>query len=115
MAVQFKSNMPYVEGITQEQQALLTRLLLEDIHRNSNLITPMKDGDLRKRVKKVIEKPTRGVIEWETSYAWYQERGYTSGPVRNYTTPGTQAHFAEDSVKKTTQNFENIANLVKKL
>lgn len=27
------------------------------------------------------------------SYAWYQERGYTSGPVRHYTTPGTQAHY----------------------
>lgn len=31
------------------------------------------------------------------SYAWYQERGYTSGPVRHYTTPGTQAHYLEET------------------
>lgn len=31
------------------------------------------------------------------SYAYYQERGYTSGPVRRYTTPGTQAHYLQES------------------
>lgn len=31
------------------------------------------------------------------NYAYYQERGYTSGPVRHYTTPGTQAHYLEET------------------
>ena len=81
------------------------RQLLEDIHRTSRPITPMKDGDLRGDVDKTVTKRgmiVRGIIHWKRKYSWYQERGYTNGPVRNYTTPGTKAHFAEESVKKVT-------------
>jgi hypothetical protein len=81
------------------------RQLIEDVHRVSRPITPMKDGDLRSDVKKKTSKLgsiIRGEIEWHRPYAWYQERGYTSGPVRKYTTAGTHAHFAEESVKAVT-------------
>lgn len=81
------------------------RQMLEDIHRVSRPITPMLTGDLRKDVKKKVSRVgdvIRGEIEWHRPYAWYQERGYTSGPVKRYTTPGTRAHFAEESVKKVT-------------
>lgn len=83
------------------------RQLLEDIHRESRPITPKLTGDLRGDVKKTVSKRgsvIRGVIEWVRPYAWYQERGYTSGPVTRYTTPGTGAHFAEKSVKKVTSS-----------
>lgn len=83
------------------------RQMLEDIHRTSRPITPKLTGDLRGDVQKTVSKRgsevIRGVIEWKRPYAWYQERGYTSGPVRRYTTPGTSAHFAEKSVKKVTE------------
>lgn len=82
------------------------RQMLEDIHRTSRPITPMKTGELRGDVKKNVSKRGSdvvvGEIEWARPYAWYQERGYTSGPIRNYTTPGTGAHFAETSVKTVT-------------
>lgn len=82
------------------------RRMIEDIHKVSRPKTPMLTGDLRgdvrKRVKKLKRSTVRGTIEWHRPYAWYQERGYTSGPVRRYTTPGTQAHFAETSVKEVT-------------
>lgn len=81
------------------------RQLIEDIHRTSRPITPMLTGQLRGDVKKDVKKvgdKIRGTIEWARPYAWYQERGYTSGPVTRYTTPGTGAHFAEKSVKKVT-------------
>ncbi len=58
-------------------------------------------GDVRKSTKRV-GSIVRGTIEWRRPYAWYQERGYTNGPVRRYTTPGTHAHFAEESVKTVT-------------
>jgi hypothetical protein len=83
------------------------RQMIEDIHRVSRPITPMLTGDLRSDVKKSTSKLgdiIRGEIEWHRPYAWYQERGYTSGPVRRYTTPGTQAHFAETSVKEVTKD-----------
>lgn len=83
------------------------RQLLEDIHRVSRPITPMLTGELRADVRKHVQKLgelIRGIIEWHRPYAWYQERGYTSGPVKRYTTPGTQAHFAETSVKQVTKD-----------
>lgn len=83
------------------------RQMIEDIHRVSRPITPMLTGDLRADVKKSTRKLgdlIRGEIEWHRPYAWYQERGYTNGPVRRYTTPGTQAHFAETSVKEVTSH-----------
>lgn len=85
------------------------RQMIEDIHRTSRPITPMLFGDLRADVSKSTAKvgdKVRGTIEWNRPYAWYQERGYTSGPVKRYTTPGTQAHFAETSVKEVTANAE---------
>lgn len=95
------------EKIAKVQLASLAgmRQMLEDIHRTSRPITPMLTGDLRGDVKKSttrIGDIIRGTIEWARPYAWYQERGYTNGPVRRYTTPGTQAHFAETSVKEVT-------------
>jgi len=83
------------------------RQLIEDIHRVSRPITPQLTGDLRQDVIKTttkIGKLIRGTIEWHRPYAWYQERGYTNGPVRRYTTPGTHAHFAEESVKEVTKD-----------
>lgn len=81
------------------------RQLLEDIHKTSRPITPKLTGDLRGDVRKKVSKLGNriiGIIEWQRPYAWYQERGYTSGPVKRYTTPGTKAHFAAISVKKVT-------------
>lgn len=83
------------------------RQMIEDIHRTSRPLTPMLKGDLRGDVKKTVQRlgeTVRGTIEWGRPYAWYQERGYTNGPVRRYTTPGTQAHFAETSVKEVTSS-----------
>ena len=76
------------------------RLMLEDIHREANPITPYREGGLRTMVTKTMVAPRHGRIQWSAPYAEYQERGYTTGPVTHYTTPGTHAHFAEESVKK---------------
>lgn len=76
------------------------RLMLEDIHREANPITPYRQGALRTMVLKQIVAPNHGRITWYAPYAEYQERGYTTGPVTHYTTPGTHAHFAEESVEK---------------
>ena len=85
------------------------RQLLEDIHRVSRPITPMLTADLRGDVRKNVSSlgdGVRGEIEWKRPYSWYQERGYTNGPIKNYTTPGTGAHFAEKSVKKVTSTSD---------
>ena len=106
MGAELKSNTAQVKSDLDFKIQLMTRLILEDIHRRSTPKTPMsvKGGTLRAMVAKQMQGKT-GIIEWRAPYAEYQERGYTSGPVRHYTTPGTQAHFAEESVQEVMNNL----------
>lgn len=79
--------------------SLAVRFGIEAIHRESTSVTPKLTGQLRADIRKKVSGK-RGTITWGKHYARYQERGYTSGPVRRYTTPGTGAHFAENAAKK---------------
>lgn len=80
------------------------RMLMEDTHTHANPITPKRPapvgGNLRTSVSKQMVSPTLGIIKWHAPYAEYQERGYTTGPVTHYSTPGTHAGFVEESVKQ---------------
>jgi len=89
---QMKTNLP-----------LALRFMANDVKREAEPITPKKHGFLRANVT-VDAGGKRAKIHWGQKYAEYQERGYTNGPVRRYTTPGTKAHFAETSVKKVTRH-----------
>ena len=82
---------------------LALRFMANDIKREAEPVTPKKTGMLRSNVR-VNSGGKRVSIRWGQRYAEYQERGYTSGPVRRYTTPGTGAHFAENSVKKVVRH-----------
>ena len=64
---------------------------------NSRILAPKKTRAMADSGQK--EKIQDGYrVGFSAKYAPYQERGFTSGPVRRYTTPGTQAHFLRDSV-----------------
>lgn len=85
------------------KKALAVRFMLDAIHRESRPKTPMLTGQLRGDVTKRLTG-AKGSIRWGKKYAWYQERGYTSGKVRRYTTAGTGAHFAENAVRSVTKD-----------
>lgn len=88
---------------------MCNRLLLEDIHRESLKATPLKDGDLRELVTKIVDGKS-GIITWTVPYASYQERGQRydgSHIVKHYTTPGTGKNFARNAVIKVVTP-ENI-------
>ena len=104
MSVKVTSNTAEVLMKVNTQTNVALRLALEDIHRNSNSITPMKTGDLRTKVSKSVIG-NQGIITWESPYAIYQEN-----PRMNfkYTTPGTGGQYAKKSVEKTMQNFPDI-------
>lgn len=87
----------------RNKTGLAIRFMLDAIHRESRPKTPMLTGQLRGDVTKKVTG-TRGSIKWGKKYAWYQERGYTSGKVRRYTTSGTGAHFAENAVNSVTKD-----------
>ena len=88
---------------TDNKASLAIRFMLEAIHKESRPKTPMKTGQLRGDVTKSVTG-SKGKIKWGKGYAWYQERGYTSGPVKRYTTPGTGPNFAGDAVKNVSKD-----------
>lgn len=99
-------NTRVIEATLQNNADVAIRLMLEDIHREANPITPYRQGALRTMVSKQMVAPNHGRITWNAPYAEYQERGYTTGPVQHYTTPGTHAHFAEESVDKVVSQAD---------
>lgn len=112
MSVKVKDNTVLIKFKMNNNISVVERLLLENIHSVANPLTPMAETrNLRTSVIKKIESPRKASIEWLAPYAWYQERGYTSGPVRRYTTPGTQAHFAETAVRKTMDKLPLFASM----
>ena len=94
----------YLKSSIENNIDLAIRMMLEDIHREAEPITPKRPapvgGALRTMVLKGLDGPHKGYIVWNAPYAEYQERGYTSGPVTHYSTPGTHAHFAKEAVEK---------------
>ncbi len=107
--VRKEGNFDLTGNIAKVELQTLTgmRQLVEDVVRTARPITPLLTGDLRKDVEKSIQRvggSVKGTVKWGRPYAWYQERGYTSGPVKKYTTPGTQAHFAKTAVDEVTSS-----------
>lgn len=102
MAYKRTDNTDQIISEVQNKEGLAIRFMLDAIHRESRPKTPMLSGQLRGDVTKQVIG-SRGSIKWGKKYAWYQERGYTSGPVRRYTTAGTGAHFAENAVNSVTK------------
>lgn len=80
---------------------LALRFMLEDIERVAQPVTPKKEGNLRKDILKSV-LGLRGTIKWQKGYAIFQEKKQ----FRNYTTPGTGPHFAENSVMKITSKSD---------
>lgn len=109
MAVVKKLKLNAVNQQVENSLSIAIRMLMEDVHNFSNPITPKSapplGGTLRASVTKTMVTPLLGVMKWHAPYAEYQERGYTTGPVTHYTTPGTHAHFVEQSVNRAMQNL----------
>ena len=95
MSVKFQSNTPKIISDTTIRVGLALRYALDDIDDIANPKTPKRKGNLRRdTLKQVLGK--RGTIMWKKEYAIYQEEKQ----FKNYTTPGTGPHFAENAVKK---------------
>ena len=97
------------EQKVENAASIAIRMMMEDVHSLSTPITPKSSppngGTLRTSVTKNMATPLLGIMKWHAPYAEYQERGYTTGPVRHYTTPGTHAHFIEESVNQAILRF----------
>ena len=101
MSVKITDNHPKIQASTSQAVNLALRFMVDAIDKQAFRKTPKDQGELRKNILKNVSGHS-AFIKWKSEYAAYQERGYTSGPVRRYTTPGTGPHFAENAVDKVT-------------
>lgn len=107
--ITFESHLNFGQ-VSQQAKTAMTmaiQMMMNDIQSISLPLTPMSKngGHLRNAVSRQMVTPELGVIKWHAPYAEYQERGFTTGPVMHYTTPGTQAHFVRDSLERVIPKF----------
>ena len=69
-------------------------------------IIPRKTEALAKSVTTKMNNSLSLTVQYKANYAWWQERGYTSGPVKKYTTPGTSAHFVKQGREYLESTFD---------
>lgn len=111
MSVRVTDNTPALRIKTSRGINLALRFALDDIDREAFSKTPKDKGELRKNLRKSVSGH-KGQIVWSSDYAKFQERGYSSGPIRKYTTAGTGPHFAENAAKKVGKNFRSYLKKV---
>lgn len=91
------------QSITQKANVFL-RLVADEIVSISEPNTPKKQGNLRRDVLREV-LGLRGKVKWMKNYASIQEKKQ----FRNYTTPGTGPHFAENAVNEVVKRVDTIA------
>jgi Zn-dependent oligopeptidase len=95
MSVDTTDNSSQIKADMQPKLGLFLRAMLDDIDKTADPKTPQKTGDLRNLKQKQV-LGLNATITWDRSYAAVQE----TTQFKNYTTPGTGPHFAEDAVRE---------------
>lgn len=93
-----------VKEITQQKASLFLRTMADEIINISTPKTPKKTGRLRMDILRQV-LGLKGKVQWGKNYAIYQE----TKQFKNYTTPGTGPHFAEEGVKEGMDRTASVA------
>jgi hypothetical protein len=99
-SVEFKDYSRVWLAVESQNLTNAIEAMADAIMKVAKVKAPKLNGPLRNSSHINRISPTSREIVFGGSgvnYAYYQERGYTSGPVRHYTTPGTQAHYLEET------------------
>ena len=99
--------MDNTELIIQEstiKASIFLRKMSDEIVNEAKKHTPKKTGRLRIDIIKQV-LGLKGKLKWGKSYAVFQE----TKQFKNYTTPGTGPHFAENAVKNSAKKTGVIA------
>ena len=104
MSVRIIDNTPKVLLDTTQNANLFLRLMADEVVRNSTPNTPKRTGDLRNTVLRQV-LGLKGKVMWTRKYAAIME----TKQFRNYTTPGTGPHYAEDAIEPSVAKTEQIA------
>lgn len=109
--VTVKDNTSEVINQLKIKSSIFLREAADEIVKIAQPKTPKEEGRLRADIVRQV-LGLKGKVVWGKKYAAYQERGSRedgSRRVRNYTTPGTNKRFAENSVKSTIAKTAIIA------
>lgn len=104
MSVKVQDFTNTIEARMIQNANIFLRLVSEEVVKNSTRKTPMKTGALRRDVVKSV-LGNRAKIEWGKNYAIFQEEKQ----FKNYTTPGTGPHFAENAVREVVNDISSLA------
>ncbi len=114
MGVIVTDNTRQVIDELNQKTSIFLRVMTDKIVDYARPNTPKKEGRLREGTIKTVQGP-HARIEWRKAYATVQERGSRKDgtyKIKNYSTPGTGPHYAEDAVKKGVANTSVVAKLV---
>jgi hypothetical protein len=105
MSVKVTDNTKVVDVNLSRKWATFLRLFCDEVERNSDPITPMDTGGLRRdKIKQVLH----ATMSWGKSYAVYQEvKQYA-----HYTTAGTGPHYAEKGVRQAVNGARTLMRKV---
>lgn len=88
----------------QQKASIFLRLISEQIVNDAEPNTPKKSGRMRMDVVKQV-LGLSGKIKWGKNYAVYQE----TKQFKNYTSPGTGPHFAQNAAEGSINKTGDIA------
>ncbi len=104
MSVKVTDNTAAVTSLLTQKASIFLRVAAEEIVSVSQKATPKKSGRLRMDTLKQV-LGLSGKVVWQKGYAARQE----TTQFKNYTTPGTGPHFAENAVKAVSEKTGVIA------
>lgn len=106
----FQNNAPYIKAMMENRVFLFGQYLASETKKRALLITPTKYGNLHSQIS-IRSHGIATSITWMMPYAAYQERGMRADGthvIKNYTTPGTGPHFAQQSVSEIKSRYGDV-------
>lgn len=104
MSVRIKDYTPQVNQTLLQKANVFLRACTEELVEIAHPKTPKDTGRMRADVLKQV-LGLKGKVKWMKKYAVYQEKKQ----FKNYTTPGTGPHFAENAAKELVKKTGAIA------
>lgn len=93
MALQMKPHSTIKSELGIEKGGPVHRAFQMSCYKHMERFTPMSNLESKGNLRSIVDLTDPSYIIYEVQYAYPQYIGYTTGPVRNYTTPGTGPYW----------------------
>lgn len=114
----FDNRFPQYRRAVENQLDQMLDSMALDIVRLAEMKVPLKDGALWGEIRKTKKAENSYIVEVNSDYAAYQERGMRadgSRVVRNYTTGGTGKDFLKNSARSVFNRLGSYFNKMNRM